>query len=52
MIKVISFDVGGTLLIDDDNANRNNYGLRELTDLLNLPYENVRNSYKKVFFFF
>ena len=49
MIKVISFDIGGTLLINDNNDKNNNYGLKELTDLLNLPYENVRNSYKKIF---
>ena len=49
MIKIISFDIGGTLLINDNNDKNNNYGLKELTDLLNLPYENVRNSYKKIF---
>lgn len=49
MIKVISFDIGGTLLKSENNNVQNNYNLKELTQLLNLPYENVRNSYKHVF---
>lgn len=49
MIKVISFDIGGTLLKNEDNANQSQYGLKELTKLLNLPYENVRDAYKEVF---
>lgn len=48
MIKVVSFDIGGTLL-EASNENSNNYSLKELTRLVNMPYENVRNVYKNVF---
>ena len=48
MIKVVSFDIGGTLL-ESSNENSNNYSLKELTRLVNMPYENVRNVYKNVF---
>lgn len=48
MIKVISFDIGGTLLTNNNKEN-NSYSFKKLTNLLNLPYENVRNSYKKTF---
>lgn len=49
MIKVVSFDIGGTLLKNEDLGSQNQYGLKELTKLLNLPYENVRDVYKDVF---
>lgn len=48
MIKVISFDIGGTLLEDFQDSS-NNYNLKELTKLVNMPYENVRDVYKSVF---
>lgn len=48
MIKVISFDIGGTLLEDLQN-NSNNYNLKDLTKIVNIPYENVRDIYKRVF---
>ena len=49
MIKVISFDIGGTLLKNEGLGSNNQYGLKELTKILNLPYENVRDAYKDVF---
>lgn len=49
MIKVVSFDIGGTLLKNKDLVSQNQYGLKKLTKLLNLPYENVRDAYKDVF---
>lgn len=48
MIKVISFDIGGTLLEGTEN-NPKKYALRELTKIVNKPYENVRDVYKNVF---
>ncbi len=48
MIKVISFDIGGTLL-ENVNEKSNNYNLKELTKIVGLPYENVRDAYKYVF---
>ena len=49
MIKVVSFDIGGTLLKNEDLVSQSQYGLKELTKLLNLPYEKVRDAYKEVF---
>ena len=46
MIKVISFDIGGTLLINEKN---DKYNLKSLASLVDLPYENVREVYKRVF---
>ena len=46
MIKVISFDVGGTLV---NNQNANKYNLYELATLVNIPYEIVRKFYKRIF---
>ena len=46
MIKVISFDIGGTLLKSNSS---NDYSLSALTKLLNLPYDEVRHAYKEVF---
>ena len=48
MIKVISFDIGGTLLEGTEN-NPKKYALRKLTKIVNKPYENVRDVYKNVF---
>lgn len=45
MIKVISFDIGGTLLEDSYNT----YSLKSLTELVKKPYEVVRDVYKEVF---
>lgn len=48
MIKVVSFDIGGTLL-EDSHDKPNNYNLKELAKIVNMPYENVRDVYKNVF---
>ena len=48
MIKVISFDIGGTLL-KRDHSKPNNYSLQKLSELVELPYEIVRNAYKEIF---
>ena len=48
MIKVVSFDIGGTLL-EDSHDNPNNYNLKELAKIVNIPYENVRDVYKNGF---
>ena len=45
MIKVISFDIGGTLA----NQEKDNYSLKALAILLNKDYDVVRNAYKNVF---
>lgn len=46
MIKVISFDIGGTILY---NKSLNNYTLKKLTELVNVDYKLVRLAYKDVF---
>lgn len=48
MIKVISFDIGGTLL-EESNASSNNYNLKNLSELVNMPYDKVRDVYKNVY---
>ncbi len=48
MIKVISFDIGGTLL-DSAKDKSNNYNLKELTKIVGLSYDSVRDAYKYVF---
>lgn len=45
MIKVVSLDIGGTLI----KGKKSNYNLKALTDLINLPSEDVRKAYKDVF---
>ena len=47
MIKVISFDIGNTLLCD--KSNNENYNIKALATLINLPYDKVRLVYKDVF---
>ena len=47
MFKVVSFDIGGTLLKFDENDNQ--YNLQALSKLLNLPYDDVRKTYKNIF---
>lgn len=49
MIKVVSFDIGGTLLVDTIEFDSSKYTLNALAELLNLPYDAVRCEYKKVF---
>lgn len=46
MIKVISFDIGGTILLTKSISQ---YNLKALTELVNKPYEEVRNTYKNIF---
>ena len=50
MIKVISFDIGGTLIENNESFNEmQKYNLKNLTKLVNQPYEKVRATYKLVF---
>ena len=50
MIKVVSFDIGGTLIENNENQNETKkYDLKSLRTLLNLPYEKVRETYKLFF---
>ena len=46
MIKVISFDIGGTLLRYGTN---NSYSMKNLSMILNLPYDKVNHGYKNIF---
>lgn len=46
MIKVVSFDIGGTLIENNENQNET---IKSLTTLLNLPYEKVKETYKLFF---
>ena len=46
MIKVISFDIGGTILLTKSISQ---YNLKALTELVNKPYDEVRNAYKNIF---
>lgn len=48
MIKVISFDIGGTLLKSNEERG-DKYSLKALTELLKLPHNLVRDAYKDVF---
>lgn len=48
MIKIISFDIGGTLLFNEDEDNRN-YNLAALALVVGLPYEVTRDAYKKIY---
>ncbi|MDO5569013.1 MAG: hypothetical protein Q4G04_02735 [bacterium] len=49
MIKVVSFDIGGTLIKNSENSNSKNYDLKNLAELIGSPYEQVREVYKTVF---
>lgn len=49
MHKVISFDIGGTLLKETNNPENKKYDLRSLAALLDLPYDIVRTTYKDVY---
>lgn len=46
MIKVISFDIGGTLILREDS---DEYNLKKLSSLTELNYDDVRRAYKDVF---
>ena len=46
MIKVISFDIGGTLI---QNESDDKYNLKSLSEMIKLPYDIVRDSYKSIF---
>ena len=46
MIKLISFDIGGTLILNEDN---NEYDIKSLSSIINKPYEIVRKVYKNIF---
>ena len=46
MIKVISFDIGGTLL---NNSKSDKVNLRNLAKLINIDYDKTRKAYKEVF---
>jgi len=46
MIKVISLDIGGTILFTE---NINKYGFNELAIITNKPYEEVKKCYKEIF---
>lgn len=47
MIKVISFDVGGTIIPFEENLK--NYGIDQLTILVGKPKEEVKEAYKEIF---
>lgn len=46
MYRVISFDISGTLL---DTESNNKYNLDELSNLIEIPKNIVRYTYKDVF---
>ena len=46
MIKVVSFDIGGTLL---KGSNNNKYSHKELAALVNKDYHLVKENYKNIF---
>lgn len=48
MIKVVSFDIGGTLIKNEEIIEKG-LDLKSLSILLKLPYEDVRNTYKNIF---
>ena len=47
MIKVVSFDIGGTLLRENNDVSK--YNLNALSNLIGLPKDVVKNAYKDVF---
>ena len=46
MIKVVSLDIGGTII---ETNSISNYTLKKLTSIVNKPYEEVRKIYKNIF---
>ena len=48
MIKVVSFDIGGTLL-RENNEDAANYSIKALTNLVKLDKDLVRDVYKDIF---
>ena len=49
MIKVVSFDIGGTLIKSKNDDDNTKYDLKALSKLVDLDYENVRRAYKNIF---
>ncbi|HPE15060.1 MAG TPA: HAD family hydrolase [Bacilli bacterium] len=49
MIKVISFDIGGTLINNNKNSSEEKYDIGSLADVVGQPYDLVRVAYKNVF---
>lgn len=49
MIKVVSFDIGGTLIKSQNNDDSAKYDLNALSNLIGMQYEDVRRVYKNVF---
>lgn len=49
MIKVVSFDIGGTIIKNNLENDNKNYDLKHLSLLVNLDYNSVRVAYKNVF---
>jgi len=49
MIKVVSFDIGGTLIKGQNDEVNTKYDLKALSKLVDLDYENVRKVYKNIF---
>ena len=48
MIKVISLDIGGTLIDISDNLS-SKYSFKELSKLVKMPYDDVKLAYKSIF---
>lgn len=46
MIKVVSFDIGGTIL---KGPNNENYTNKALASLINKDYNLIKNAYKNIF---
>lgn len=48
MIKAVSFDIGGTILLNKNNK-EDQYNLKKLSHFVAKPYDEVRFAYKEVF---
>ena len=46
MIKVVSFDIGGTLL---ENSSEDKYNIKSLATLIDKPQDVVKTAYKDIF---
>ena len=46
MIKVISFDIGGTVILNEESSQ---YNLKSLAEITKLDYNKVRTAYKDIF---